>query len=108
MLIVCVHYPLDPQMSKTCIARVEHEFDQVSQLTIPFTGRSQTFLKAVERMYILGNITGSEMRELKEKFDKDRHDELMKKAELLSERMDRAELLVKTGWPSELLAPPAT
>ena len=108
MLIVCVHYPLDPQMSKECIARNEHEFDQVSQLTIPFTGRPQTFLKAVERMYILGNITGNEMRELKEKFDEDRRDELMKKAELLSERMDRAELLVKTGWPSELLAPPAT
>ena len=72
-LIVCVHYPLDPQMSKTCIARNEHEFDQVSELTIPFTGSSQTFFKAVERMYILGNITGSEMHELNEKFDKDRH-----------------------------------
>ena len=108
MLIVCVHYPLDPQMSKKCIAKNEHEFDQVSQLTIPFTGRPQTFLKAVERMYILGNITGSEMRELKEKFDEDRHKELMKKSELLSERMDKTELFVDRGWPSELLAPPAT
>ena len=82
MLIVCVHYPLDPQMSKTCIAMVEHEFDQVSQLTIPFTGRPQTFLKAVERMYILGNITGSEMRELNEKFEKDRHDKFMEQTGL--------------------------
>lgn len=82
MLIVCVHYPLDPQMSKECIARNEHEFDQVSELTIPFTGSSQTFFKAVERMYILGNITGSEMHELNEKFDKDRHDEFMEQTGL--------------------------
>ena len=97
MLTVCVHYPLDPQMSKTCIARNEHEFDQVSQLTIPFTGSSRAFLKAVERMYILGNITGSEMHKLKEKFDKDRHDELMKRVERFN----------TNGWPSELLTPPA-
>ena len=108
MLIVCVHYPLDPQMSKKCIARAEHEFEHVSQLTIPFTASSQTFLKAVERMYILGNITGSEMHRLKEKFDEDRHKELMKKAELLSERMDKTELFVDRGWPSKLSAPPAT
>ena len=82
MLIVCVHYPLDPQMSKECIARNEHEFDQVSELAIPFTGSSQTFLKAVERMYILGNITGSEMRELNEKFEKDRHDKFMEQTGL--------------------------
>lgn len=106
MLIVCVHYPLDPQMSKECIARNEHEFDQVSELAIPFTGSSQTFLKAVERMYILGNITGSEMRKLKEKFDKDRHDALMKKAELLSERMDRAHLFTSSGWPAAVVKAP--
>ena len=82
MLIVCVHYPLDPHMSRKCINRIEHEFDQVSELAIPFTGSSRAFLKAVERMYILGNITGSEMRKLKEKFDKDRHDESMEKGEL--------------------------
>lgn len=95
MLIVCVHYPLDPQMSKKCIARNEHEFDQVSELTIPFTGSSRTFLKAVERMYILGNITGSEMRKLKEQFEKDRHDKLM----VMSS--------TSNGWPAELLTPPA-
>lgn len=84
MITVCVHYPLDPQMSKKCIAGNEHEFDQVSQLTIPFTGRSQTFLKAVERMYILGNITGSEMRKLKEKFEKDRQDKIREKSVLFA------------------------
>ena len=97
MLTVCVHYPLDPQMSKKCIARAEHEFDHVSELTIPFTTSARTFMMAVERMYVLGNITGSEMRELKEKFEKDRHDELMKRVERFN----------ANGWPSELLTPPA-
>lgn len=65
MLIVCVHYPLDPQMSKKCISRVEHWSEEVTELTIPFTGSYQAFLTAVERMYVLGNITGSEMQMLK-------------------------------------------
>ena len=82
MLIVCVHYPLDPHMSRKCINRVEHEFDQVSELTIPFTGRPETFFKAVERMYILGYITAREMHELNEKFDKDRHDKFMEQTGL--------------------------
>ena len=95
MLIVCVHYPLDPQMSKKCIARIEHEFDQVSELVIPFTGSSQAFNKAVERMYILGNITGSEMHELNEKFDKDRHDKFM----------ERTGLTIAGWYPEQVTAP---
>lgn len=97
MLTVCVHYPLDPQMSKKCIARAEHEFDHVSQLTIPFTTSSRTFMMAVERMYVLDNITGIEMRKLKKKFEKDPNEPLTKKFDNFTE----------VGWPSELSTPPA-
>ena len=97
MLIVCVHYPLDPQMSKKCIARAEHEFEHVSQLTIPFTASSRTFMMAVERMYVLDNITGTEMLELKRQFEKDPDEPLTKRFDNFAE----------AGWPSELSTPPA-
>ena len=97
MLIVCVHYPLDPQMSKKCIARAEHEFEHVSQLTIPFTSSSRTYMMAVERMYVLDNITGTEMLELKKKFEKDPREPSAKRSDNFTE----------VGWPSELSTPPA-
>ena len=100
MLIVCVHYPLDPQMSKTCIARNEHEFEHVSELTIPFTASPRTFFKAVERMYILGHITGSERFKLKRQFEKDRHEKFMEQTGLATSRWSPEQVRAPRNIPS--------
>ena len=82
MLIVCVHYPLDPQMSKKCMAEVEHRVGYVTELKLPLFDSASALETSLWELHSANLINGAELVTEMQNLEKERREKFMDRVEL--------------------------
>ena len=72
MFEVCIHYPLNPEMSKTCMAHEKHDSGDISELEIPFSKDLHKFDLALSKLDSSGIISGRDARVVYERVKREK------------------------------------
>lgn len=100
MVRVCVHHPLNPAMSKTCMAHEDHNSEDISELEIPFSEDLHTFTLVLAKLSSSGLIISQDALSVYEQVERE------KKASSVNTNEDRqfisVERLISAGQIAEI------
>jgi len=64
MVKVCIHHPVNPEKSKTCMENMIHDASRISDLVIPFADEPHSISLALNYMIEDGSLSEAGRREI--------------------------------------------